>query len=198
MMHSCRYNIQCPNENYMLHYTVVRMNIEPPDASGHCLDFLRTSCCHNIMYYLINHASYYIGFNFNITGKNKISDLCGSHESLTDDVIHGYHGSHLTLEFRSNRIHSRGGFYVGIVCILPSTTVQPKIGYKGYGYKGSRYGYKGYGYKGYGYRLRSCSSPRGLRPRRGLTLRSTNKPTTAKEFFVRHSVCVCVCVCVHA
>ena len=41
-MHSHRYNIQCPNEAYMLHYTVVKMDIEPPDANDQCLDFLRT------------------------------------------------------------------------------------------------------------------------------------------------------------
>ena len=51
-----------------------------------------------------------IGFSFSITGENKISDLCGTHKHLTDDVMYGYHGSHLTLDFRSNRIHSSGGF----------------------------------------------------------------------------------------
>ena len=40
-MSTCRYNIQCPNENYDLHYSMVRFDIEPPDDNGTCFDFLR-------------------------------------------------------------------------------------------------------------------------------------------------------------
>ena len=45
----CRYNIQCPNETYMLYYSVIHIDIEPPDAIGQCLDFLRTFCCYAII-----------------------------------------------------------------------------------------------------------------------------------------------------
>ena len=140
----------------------------------------------------------------------------------------GFHDPNLTLDFRSNRIHSRGDFILGIVCILPSTRVQPKTGYKSTlpstrvqlktGYKSKsilpstrarlKTGYKSIlastrfqlktgnkiilpstrvhpktGYKEHGYD--SCSSSRGLRSGGGL--KSTNKPTAAKEFFVRQS-----------
>ena len=105
-----------------------------------------------------------IGFSFSITGENKISDLCGTHKHLPDDVMYGYHGSHLTLDFRSNRIHSSGGFFLGMACVLPeSTMAQPKTTNKN------------------SYGLQRCSSSRHS---------STNKQTmsTANEFFVRHAL----------
>ena len=37
---TCRYNVQCPSEDYDLHYTMVRFDIEPPDNDT-CLDYLR-------------------------------------------------------------------------------------------------------------------------------------------------------------
>ena len=97
--------------------------------------------------------------------------MCGIHEKLPDEICGetcGFHDPKLTLDFRSNRIYSRGDFNLGIVCTLPPTRAQLKTGYKNRGY-----------------RLRSCSSSRGLSSRGGL--RSINKPTTAKEFFVRQS-----------
>lgn len=33
--------MQCPDENFDLHYLMVRFNIEQPDANGKCLDLLR-------------------------------------------------------------------------------------------------------------------------------------------------------------
>lgn len=104
-----------------------------------------------------------IGFNFDITGKYKTSDLCGTHKNLTDDMRHGFHGSHVNLDFRSNRIHSSGDFLLGMACVLPEATVaQPKTVNKN-SYNGLR---------------RCLSSTKSGR---------SNKLTTANKLFVRHS-----------
>ena len=179
------------------------------------------------------------GLNLSTTGANKIRDLCGTYEKLPDGTCGetcGFHDPNFTLDFRSNRIYSRGHFSLGIVCTLPSTRARPKTGYKSTlsstrvqpktGYKSTllssrvqpKTGYKSTllstrvqpktGYKStlrlpstrvldqlktgsknheYGNRLQSCSSSRGLRSRGGLKSTWSNKPTTAKEFFVRQS-----------
>ena len=65
-----------------------------------------------------------IGFTFTATGGSITSDLCGTHKNLPDHVTRdrGFHGSRLTLDFRSNRIHNRGDFYLGVTCTLPTAT----------------------------------------------------------------------------
>lgn len=53
-----RYNIQCPDENYDLHYSMVRFDIEPSDNDT-CLDFLRKLLNYCGEFMTIT-ASYYI------------------------------------------------------------------------------------------------------------------------------------------
>ena len=152
----------------MLHYTVVQVDIEPPDATGKCLDFLRMFYCQARFYVIIIKLLIITGLNFNTTGISTTSDLCGSYEKLPDETCGdtcGFHGSKLTLDFRSNRIYSRGDLNLGFVCIPSSATAQKIIpGYKN------------------GYSVRGCSPRLSSRARK-----STDRPTTAKEFFVRHS-----------
>ena len=47
----CSYNIQCPSEEFDLHYLMVRFNIEPPvpGPDGTCLDFLRECFLYKIV-----------------------------------------------------------------------------------------------------------------------------------------------------
>ena len=121
-----RYNIQCPNENYMLHYTVVRFDVEPP-ASGQCLDFLRMLIISTSILYAsdVILAMWYtcyitVGYHFTATGAQISQDACGDIKKLSEKLKTGYHGSGLTLDFRSNRIYSKGRFHLGITCILQS------------------------------------------------------------------------------
>ncbi len=44
MHDTCRYNVQCPNENFNLYYTMIEFSVEPPVSdtnSSKCLDFMR-------------------------------------------------------------------------------------------------------------------------------------------------------------
>ena len=112
-------------------------------------------------YYLIC-----IGYKFTATGAHVIEDACGSKEKLSKKLMSGYHGSGLTFDFRSNRIHSKEGFYLGITCIHTYTTRTRtiptyQIGRINYGFLRYNYGF--------------------LRYRRNI-----NKLTTAKKYFVRH------------
>jgi len=95
----CKYNIQCPNQNYNLYYTMVRFNVEPPHANGQCLDFMR--------------------YQFTATGTPVPTDLCGSMGGLSDVQKSGVHGSGLTLDFRSNRVNTGDGFFLALTCTLP-------------------------------------------------------------------------------
>ena len=47
-------------------------------------------------------------------------DLCGNMEDLPEVQKSGVHGSGLTLDFRSNRINTGGGFFLALTCTLPS------------------------------------------------------------------------------
>ena len=105
-------------------------------------------------YYLIC-----IGYHFTTTWGGVIEDACGGKEKLSEKLMSGdLHGSGLTFDFRSNRIHSNGGFYLGITCILPSTA-----------------------------RTRTNPTNRIGGIKYSLLGGNTNKPTaTAKKYFVRH------------
>ena len=156
----------------MLHYTVVQVDIEPP-IHGRCLDFLRTFYCQARFYIIIIKINglllYITGLNFNITGLNLTSDLCGT---LPDKTCHsgdkcGFHDSKLALDFRSNRIYSKGDFKLGFVCIPLSATTKKIVP----------------GSKNRNSVRDQCSPPLSLSARK-----STNRPTTAKEFFVSHTI----------
>ena len=99
---------------------------------------------------------------------NNYSDLCGKFKLLQNEASGprhgGFHGSKLTLDFRSNRIYHKGDFNLGMVCIPSSAMAQKNSGYR------NRYS------------LQDCSSSQTLRSKR-----SADRPTTAKEFFVRYS-----------
>ena len=127
--------------------------------------------CHNsynstrfVLY--ITRLLLYTGIHFSATGINNYSDLCGKLEFklLQNEASGGFHGSKLTLDFRSNRIYHKGDFNLGIVCIPSSAMAQKNSGY------GNRYS------------VQDCSSSQTLRSKR-----SANRPTTTKEFFVRYS-----------
>ena len=92
------------------------------------------------------------------------SDLCGKFKLLQNEASGGFHGSKLTLDFRSNRIYHKGDFNLGMVCIPSSAMAQKNSGY------GNRYS------------VQDCSSSQTLRSKR-----SADRPITAKEFFVRYS-----------
>jgi hypothetical protein len=95
--------------------------------------------------------------------------LCGTYEKLPDEACGetcGFHGSQLTLDFRSNRIYSKGDFNLGIVCIPSSETAQKNSGYN----------------NGYSVGYPSSPTPRSRK--------ITDRTTTAKEFFVRRSFVV--------
>ena len=185
-----RYNIQCPSENYMLHYTMVRFNVEPPDASGQCLDFLRMLIIvfcksHNLSYNIIMACCLLtIGYHFTATGAQITQDACGSKEKLSKEIMSGYHGSALTLDFRSNRIHSKGSFYLGVTCTLPSklvTQTKPTLHQK----KQASASSFSYSYSQNGVTRSfsiSCSSSQSSRSSKS----GTDKPATVKEYFVRH------------
>ena len=112
----------------------------------------------------------YTGLNLNPTNVNIPSDLCGTYvksapEGCGDKC--GFHGSELTVDFRSNRIYSVGDFNLGAVCIPPSATSEKNPGYD----FSNAYGAQGY------------SSSRSLKSGR---IWRSDRPMTAKDFFVRH------------
>ena len=123
-----------------------------------------------------------IGYHFTATGAQISHDACGGIKKLSEKLKSGYHGSGLTLDFRSNRIHSKGSFYLGITCTLPSTkTVQEnsatlhqkrQASASSFSYSQSRNGVT------HSFSI-SCSSSQNSRSRSG-----TDKPATVKEYFV--------------
>ena len=123
-----------------------------------------------------------IGYHFTATGAQISHDACGGIKKLSEKLKSGYHGSGLTLDFRSNRIHSKGNFYLGITCTLPSTkTVQEnsatlhqkrQASASSFSYSQSRNGVT------HSFSI-SCSSSQNSRSRSG-----TDKPATVKEYFV--------------
>ena len=117
--------------------------------------------------YFIRATLFNIGYHFTATGAHITEDACGSKEKLSQKLLSGYHGSGLSLDFRSNRIHSKDGFYLGITCTLPSKTIRKKRADPSVSISGS--------------------SSQSLRSRR-----DTDKPITAKEYFVRYSHCYTV------
>ena len=112
----------------------------------------------------------YTGLNLNPTKVNIPSDLCGTYEKSAPEGCGdkcGFHGSELTVDFRSNRIYSAGDFNLGAVCILPSATSEKNPVYD----VSNEYGAQG------------CSSSQSLKSGR---IRRSDRPMTAKDFFVRH------------
>lgn len=127
-MSSCRYNIQCPSEDYVLHYTMVHFNIEPPwpNADGTCLDFLRKSK-EKGCFILLDYVLWYwicLGYDFTVSGVSAPKDACGELQDLDPVLKSGTHGSSLTLDFRSNRINRTEDFFLALVCILTPSSSQ--------------------------------------------------------------------------
>ena len=65
-----------------------------------------------------------VGYQFTATGAPVDKDVCGNMVDLPDALKSGVHGSGLTLDFRSNRINTRNGFFLALTCTLPSAAEQ--------------------------------------------------------------------------
>lgn len=118
-----------------------------------------------------------VGYHFTATGAQITQDACGSKKKLSKEIMSGYHGSGLTLDFRSNRIHSKGSFYLGITCTLPSKPATPTLHQKRQA-TASSFSYS-YSQNGVTRSFSiSCSSSQSLRSKRSTA--------TVKEHFVRH------------
>ena len=53
------------------------------------------------------------------------TDACGSLSTLSPVLKSGVHGSGLTLDFRSNRVHTGGNVLVSLSCTIPQARVRP-------------------------------------------------------------------------
>ena len=62
------------------------------------------------------------GYHFTATGADVSADACGDKKALSPLLTSGVHGSGLTLDFRSNRVHTGGRVLLSLSCVLPQSS----------------------------------------------------------------------------
>ena len=82
--------------------------------------FLNPKCCIYKLIDIIIEVDFSVGYHFTATGTPAPKDICGNMEDLAEVEKSGVHGSGLTLDFRSNRINTGEGFFLALICTLPS------------------------------------------------------------------------------